>query len=140
MAVEAVVWLAGDLVRLEKRAARAVECADCEDDDVAAAAVFRGRMVWVVAVESWMEGVGISEGGSGEGVGAIAGGTNLATVGGRNSDGSASALSSCPELSVGRSVETESAMLSLGVGITSERMSSPSELASSSSSSSLVAI
>jgi hypothetical protein len=51
------------------------------------------------------------------------------------SGGSESASSSCPELEVGWPVDIESAILSLGVGIISDRMSSPSVLISSSSSS-----
>lgn len=51
------------------------------------------------------------------------------------SGGSESASSSCPELEVGWPVDIESAILSLGVGIISDSMSSPSVLISSSSSS-----
>lgn len=51
------------------------------------------------------------------------------------SRGSESPSSSCPELEVGWPVDIESATLSLGVGIISDRMSSPSVLVSSSSSS-----
>lgn len=50
------------------------------------------------------------------------------------SGGSESASSSCPELEVGWPVDIESTILSLGVGIISDRMSSPSVLTSSSSS------
>lgn len=42
MAVEVVGWLEEDLVRLEKRAARAVVWADGVDDE---SAVFRDRIV-----------------------------------------------------------------------------------------------
>jgi hypothetical protein len=51
------------------------------------------------------------------------------------SGGSESASSSCPELEAGWPVDIESTILSLGVGIISDRMSSPSVLTSSSSSS-----
>jgi hypothetical protein len=57
--------------------------------------------------------------------------TGIAVVSG----GSESSSSSCPELEVGWPVDIESTILSLGVGIISDRMSSPSVLTSSSSSS-----
>lgn len=131
MAVE-VCAVAG-LLRLAKRAARAVECAE----DVFDAAAPLGRSVCVVCVGSGSccpEGVGTSGGDSGGAVGAGADGLVSVMASGVISGGSGSASSFCSEPSVCRSVGIESTILSLGVGIISERMSSPSVLASSSSS------
>lgn len=122
------------LPRLAKRAARAVECEEGNGDVF----VPRGLSVCDVWVGCWVCCTGWAVSGAAVEVGTDGRVEVEAVVAGISvvSGSSNSASSSCHELSVGCPVDIEPIILSLGVGIISERMSSSSVLASSSSSSS----
>jgi hypothetical protein len=115
---------------LAKSAARAVEWAGVDGDE-GAPLDLRFCVVCVGCCLCSCDVVDVSEGVVDAGAGTVAVVTGIVVASG----GSDSASSSCPELSVGWPVDMESTMLSLGVGIISERISSPSVLPSSSSSS-----
>lgn len=118
------------MLRLAKSAARAVEWAG-GDGDEGAPLDLRFCVVCVGRCLCSCDVVDVSGGVVDAGAGTVAVVPGIVVASG----GSDSTSSSCPELPVGCPVDMESTMLSLGVGIISERISSPSVLSSSSSSS-----